>query len=147
MVGVLAAHDSAYATRRKLRKDAYHHFASHQEIAPFSDQDPPVDLTAEVVLREDFAYDGAAMPLKQIIALDTRYAGNRHSRGCVLYTAEARDLEAADVVLVITRNGDDVSEYVEYAQPGQVRMCTASCLTLIQSMHTTQAYTFCFMLL
>lgn len=60
---------------------------------------------------------------QRIIALDTRFAGDRRSEGAVLYTAEAADLQAADVVLVITRNGDDVAEYIQQAMPGQVRMC------------------------
>jgi hypothetical protein len=57
---------------------------------------------------------------RQIIALDTRFVGNRHSKGAVLYSAEARDLRGADVVLVITRNGDDMEEYIQHAKPGQV---------------------------
>lgn len=77
--------------------------------------------TAAITLR---AKKPAAPALKQIIALDTRYAGNRHSKAGVLYTAEPQDLEAADVVLVITRNGDDVAGYVKHAQPGQVRAGT-----------------------
>jgi hypothetical protein len=60
---------------------------------------------------------------RQIVALDTRFAGNRCSEGAVLYTAEPADLQAADVVLVITRNGDDVAEYVQHATPGQVGVC------------------------
>jgi hypothetical protein len=60
---------------------------------------------------------------RQIIALDTRFVGNRHSKGAVLYSAEARDLRGADVVLVITRNGDDVAEYIQHAAPGQVCIC------------------------
>lgn len=80
-----------------------------------------VGMTAVVNLRDKAA---PVVPTpKQIIALDTRYAGNRHSKAGVLYTAEAKDLEAADVVLVITRNGDDVAEYVKHAQPGQVGIC------------------------
>lgn len=74
--------------------------------------------TAAITLRDK---QPAASALKQIIALDTRYTGNRHSKAGVLYTAEPQDLEAADVVLVITRNGDDVAGYVKHAQPGQVR--------------------------
>lgn len=79
-----------------------------------------IGMTADITLRD--AAPTAAPVLKQIIALDTRYVGNRHSKGGVLYTAEAADLKAADVVLVITRNGDDVAEYVKHAQPGQVRL-------------------------
>jgi hypothetical protein len=60
---------------------------------------------------------------QRIIALDTRFAGDRRNEGAVLYTAEAADLQAADVVLVITRNGNDVAEYIQHAMPGQVRMC------------------------
>lgn len=59
-------------------------------------------------------------PYRQVIALDTRFADARHSRGGVLYTADPRDLEAADVVLVITRCGDDAAAYVQHARPGQV---------------------------
>jgi hypothetical protein len=93
----------------------------------------PVGMTATVTLRGAAATAAAAAAahagpaaavtaggFKRIIALDTRYEGNRHARGGVLYTAEASDLEAADVVLVITRNGDDVADYVQHAQPGQV---------------------------
>jgi hypothetical protein len=92
------------------------------------------DMTAEVTLPGhraaaastlDIASGGAAgsghVAFKQIIALDTRYAGRRQAAGGVLYTAEPTDLSAADVVLVITRNGDDVVEYVRHARPGQVR--------------------------
>eukprot|EP00775_Hariotina_reticulata_P011407 gene11407-11555_t len=57
---------------------------------------------------------------KQVIALDTRYKGTHTEQWGVLCTAEPKDLETADVVLVITRSGDDVAEYVEHAQPGQV---------------------------
>lgn len=82
--------------------------------------------TATVMLREDpwsrFAY-------KQVIAMDLRYEGNRHEEAGVLYTADPRDLSAADVVLVITRNGDNVAGYVEYARPGQVRTQTLCCKT------------------
>lgn len=85
-----------------------------------------VDMTADVTL---CAKTAAAAPLKQIVALDTRYAGNRHTKGGVLYTAEPRDLEGADVVLVITRSGDDVAEYVKHAQPGQVRADAGKGLT------------------
>jgi hypothetical protein len=79
--------------------------------------------TATVMVREEpasrFAY-------KQVIAMDLRYGGNRHEEGGVLYTADPRDLSAADVVLVITRNGDNVAGYVDYARPGQVRTQTIS---------------------
>lgn len=90
------------------------------EVEPTSDSavTPAIGMTAAVTLRDKSL---EVVPvLKQIIALDTRYVGNRHSKGGVLYTAEAADLESADVVLVITRNGDDVAEYVKHAQPGQV---------------------------
>jgi hypothetical protein len=63
---------------------------------------------------------GVRTTFKQAIALDTRYAGNRHAKAGVLYTAEQADLAAADVVLVITRNGDDAAGYVDYPRPGQV---------------------------
>lgn len=75
-----------------------------------------VGMSATVTLRER-----EATVFRQIIALDTRYADKRHCKAGVLYTAEPRDLEAADVVLVITRNGDDVHEYVRHSQAGQVR--------------------------
>ena len=79
-------------------------------------------MTADITLCDSRPAAAAGTPkLKQIIALDTRYVGNRHTKGGVLYTAEAKDLQSADVVLVITRNGDDVAEYVKHAQPGQVR--------------------------
>jgi len=82
-----------------------------------------VGMSATVTLR-----DREPTLFRQIIALDTRYADKRFTRSGVLHTAEARDLETADVVLVITRNGDDVDEYVRHAQPGQVRYCCADIL-------------------
>lgn len=66
--------------------------------------------------------DGPKAPAyRQVIALNSRFADNRHSKGGVLYTADPRDLECADVVLVITRCGDDAAGYVQHARPGQVR--------------------------
>lgn len=76
--------------------------------------------TATVTLRDRGAERLQAY--KQVIALDLRYEGNRHEEAGVLYTADPRDLSAADVVLVITRNGDNVADYVDYARPGQVGM-------------------------
>lgn len=57
-----------------------------------------------------------------IIALDTRYADKRHIAANVVYTADPAYLKSADVVMVLTRTGDDVEEYVEHSQPGQVRL-------------------------
>jgi hypothetical protein len=75
-----------------------------------------VGMTATITLRER-----EPTTFRQIIALDTRYADNRNIKAGVLHTAEPADLELADVVLVITRNGDDIVEYVKHSQPGQVR--------------------------
>lgn len=86
--------------------------AQAQPRAAAQQQQQGVDV--QVLLK-----DGPKPQFRQIIALDTRYAGNRHAKAGVLYTAEHADLSAADVVLVITRNGDDVAEYVQHSRPGQ----------------------------
>jgi hypothetical protein len=103
-------------------------------------------MSATVTLREP-----QLTTFRQIIALDTRFADKRHVKAGVLYTAEAADLESADVVLVITRNGDDVNEYVKHAQPGQVRAARErdTLIRCVQALHrvgakccsaTTQTY-------
>jgi hypothetical protein len=92
-------------------------------------------MSATVTLREP-----QLTTFRQIIALDTRFAEKRHVKAGVLYTAEAADLEAADVVLVITRNGDDVNEYVKHAQPGQVCADERDTLKLfVQALHRVGA--------
>jgi hypothetical protein len=78
------------------------------------------DLTVMLGDSDAVTSPGARTTFKQVIALDTRYAGNRHAKSGVLYTAEPADFEAADVVLVITRHGDDAAGYVDHARPGQV---------------------------
>lgn len=83
----------------------------------------PVGMSATVTLRER-----EPTTFRQIIALDTRYADKRHIKYGVLYTAEPADLELADVILVITRNGDDVDSYVKHSQAGQVRCFPALAL-------------------
>jgi hypothetical protein len=131
LVTVLASKQASAAVTDKQQKlsDAVQAPVQSDQLPHSSDDDLSDDTntshdqdiaTATVMLRDEGAERLQAY--KQVIALDLRYEGNRHEEAGVLYTADPRDLSAADVVLVITRNGDNVAGYVDYARPGQVRM-------------------------
>jgi predicted amino acid dehydrogenase len=54
----------------------------------------------------------------RVVAVDPRYRGERRRHGNIVFTDSARELTGADVVIVLTRRGEEMGEIAPFLSPG-----------------------------
>jgi predicted amino acid dehydrogenase len=54
----------------------------------------------------------------RVIAIDPRYAGERRRHANIVFTDRPREVSGADIVIVLTRRGDEVAGMVPFLAPG-----------------------------